>query len=269
MVIYNYRYKDMDTVDEFLDSVDMTPDTVNGLRYTPSTPLEEDTTVNGYAYHTHYAYEGPDIHWVGVKCEQNRSTARVAPSFRSIISLYGLNDGHVDELVGEKVYTTINTTPTTDYVVFDLLKSADQPSLFLSNDTSTSPGYLQVNLPVRYNDNYSSAVLTVLEATPVSLAATPDDYGSSIYFATPATWADSSPATLTITEYNGSAFTTNSVNVVSTSTLILGYDSLDKYDALRLGLDVTVEATPYQTSPVTVTPYTISFDNLEYKYKGY
>lgn len=258
MATYINKYNGTDTIDENIDNIDIIPDSTNGLLYTPSTPLEDETSVNGYAYHTHYAYEGPDIHWLGVKCEINRSTTQATPSYTNIISLYGLNDGHIEELIGEKIYTTINTTPTTDYVVFDLSKSAAQPSLFLTNSVSSSPGYIQVNLPVRYNDNYTSAVLTVLEATPVSLAATPNDYGSSIYFATPTGWGESSPAYLSITEYNGSTFTTNNVNVMSNSTLLLGYDGLDKYDALRLGFNITTDS----------TPYTVSIDNFEYKYRG-
>lgn len=256
MAICKYTYNGVDTYDESLEIVDYMANSSTGLVYTPTTPLEDTESVNGYAYHTHYAFEGPNVHWIGVKCELTRSSSAATPEYRNIIGLYGVNSNLGEELIGEKVYTTIDSTPTVDYVNFDLKGSSSQPTFVLTDDTSTSPGYIQVDLPMRYYDNYDEAYITVLGTTPV-YCATPGEYDTSIYFATPAPWTDSSPCTLTITEYGGSAYTTDSLNVSSTSVFSLGFDGVDSYDALRLKFDTTT----------TSTPYTLAFNSIEYRYK--
>ena len=257
MATFKYKYTGTDTLDESLDSAYLIPDSTNGLTYVPATPLSDDEELVGYGYHTHYPYEGPNLFWVGVKCELTHSSTAATPSYRNIISLYGLNGNHDEELIGEKVYTSINTTPTTERVSFDLMKSAHQPTLILTKDATSTPGHIDVKLPIRYTDNYSGATLTVLGATPVTLQ-TPSTYDTLISFATPSPWYESSPAYLTITEYNGSSFVTNSVDVMSTSVLELGYDGLDKYDALRLGFEITT----------VTTPYTVNINNFEYKHRA-
>lgn len=256
MAIKKYQYNGVDTYDESLEIVDYIANSSTGLVYNPTAGLDEDTdTVNGYAYHTHYAMEGPNVHWISVKCELTRSTATSPSSYMNIVQLYGINDNHMEELVGEKVYTTVNATPTVDYVVFDLKNSSNQPRFAVTNGTSTSPGHIQVNLPMRYTDNYSTAYLTVLGATPIY--CTPGTYDTSLYFATPSPWTAGSPCTMTITEYNGSSYTTTPLPVSATTVFEFGYDGLDRYDALRLKFDTTT----------TSTPYTLAFNNIEYKYK--
>lgn len=256
MASFTKKYTGTDTIDEHIESVNWTANSNGGLIYIPSTPLEEDESINGVAYHTHYPYEGPNIFWTNVKLNLTHSSTNITPTYSHIISLYGLNGGHVEELVGEKIYTDINSTPTTEIVSFNLIKSASQPNLYLTNNTNSTPGYIDVQLPIRYNNNYDSAILMVLESTPL-IMATPSDNDTIISFATPSTWVDSSPVTLTIAEYGAGTITTNNVNAKASQLLALGYDGLDKYDALRLGFDITT----------TNTPYSVSVDNIEYKYR--
>jgi len=257
MAIFRHKYSGMDTLDENLPYDKFITIEGQGLYYYPGDPggYEEDE-VTAYAYHTHYPYEGSNISWNNVSCTLTRRTSYGSPDYLCVVSLYGLNSNHNEELVGEKVYTTIDSTRTTDLVNFNLNKSSGNANLVVNSTTPSTPGYIDVELPMRYIDNYESITMTVLGATPLT-PATPDANDTVLSFATPSPWYNGSPVYLTVNEYNGGSFVTESVNFSSTTTLLLGYDGLDKYDALRLGFSVTTVS----------TPYTVQFDDITYTYR--
>jgi len=257
MAIFKHKYSGVDTLDENLDYDGFIPNSTDGLVYSPGDPFEdENAMVSGYAYHTHYPYEGSNVFWNNVSCVLTHSSTYSTPDYLCVVSLYGLNSNHNEELIGERVYDTVTGSSVEEIVQFNLTSSPDKAGLVVDYSTPSTPGYIDVELPMRYIDNYESITMTVLGATPLT-PATPDANDTILSFATPSPWYEGSPVYLTVNEYNGGSFVTESVNFSSTTTLLLGYDGLDKYDALRLGFSVTTVS----------TPYTVQFDDITYTYR--
>lgn len=237
MVIRRYRYNGADMIHESLNHPNYVATDGDNLYYLPSSPpLHEQ---NGYASHTHHPLEGSNVIWLNVNAELSTYTTTSPTSFSNTLQLYGLNDNHSEELIGEQIWTTCTSPTTTEIVGFDLRKSATHPPLY-KDISLTSAGTIRVNLPMRYS-YYEDIKLVWGAATPISMAATPADDDLYITFTTPATWVESSPAYLSFNEYDNVTTTTNTVSVKAKDTLILGYDGLDKYDALRVRVDTTCD----------------------------
>jgi hypothetical protein len=160
MTTRNYLYSGSNLLQDSANFSNYGVDDNYGMIYTPSTPPSDTDSVVGTAYHTHNSIESPDVLWMGVKLNLTHSSSAATPTYKNVISLYGFNNGHVQELIGEKVYTSINSTPTTVKVNFDLLSSACQASFITTNTTSTTSGAFTVNLPMRYTNHYSDAYCT-------------------------------------------------------------------------------------------------------------
>lgn len=229
-----------------------------GLTYNPQ-PSDPTltTTITGNAYHTHHALEGPNILWIEVMGTLTQSTAEATPSYKTVISLYGLNDNQTEELIGEKIYPTIDSTPTTTPVAFNLINSSCQPPLVRENRNLTymaPEGQIQLNLPFRY-ENYETIQLNY-HTTPLS-PISPDDDLDYCVFTTPSTWVESTPISCTIKEWYGEEYTTNNISTSTRDIIRLGYDGLDKYNTLRIKIETTTNTTPYM----------VSFNNLSYKYE--
>jgi hypothetical protein len=232
-----------------------------GLVYTPSTPPDPIyvNDIRGVAYHTHYAMEGPNIQWTKVKCSLTHSTTETNPIYETVISLYGLNNNHTEELIGEKVYNTINSTPTTVNVSFNLSGGACHPPLTkkyysLTNPSAPAAGTINLNLPFRY-ENYESIALNY-GATSVTPTST-DDSTTTVTFTTPTSWVEATPINITVKEHSNESYTTNYIPTSTKNTLELGYDGLDKYDALRLKIETITQSTGYN----------VSMNNLIYEYE--
>lgn len=90
----------------------------------------------------------------------------------------------------------------------------------------------------------------------VSMSATPGDTDLYINYTTPSLWRDGTYTTLTYNEYGSFDHTTNPVPLNAKSIARLGYDSMDKYDGLKIKITTNSDDT-----------YTTKWNWLEYKYE--
>lgn len=261
MAKIEHKYTGMDIYNPSFPLTNYGINDTDGLTYNPQTvpdPVYSNDII-GVASHTHHAIEDPNVMWIGVQCLLTHSTTEATPSYQTVIGLYGLNDNHTEELIGENIYTSIDATPTTEVVSFNLIGGGCQPQLTkvyksLIGSDAVAAGTIKVNIPFRY-ENYESITFNYA-STSVTPTTSDNDY-SYVVFTTPGSWSEATPVTCTVKEWDGEDYTTNYLTTSTRNTLQIGYDGVDKYDALRVKVETTT----------TTTPYTVKVDNLRYSYE--
>lgn len=125
----------------------------DGLKFVPS---GGDWAVDAEATITHVPVESSNILWSAVEADLEMQNVGNTTPAQLLLELYGITCHGDINLLGEKVFNTIPTTPTNETVTFDLLRSACEPCLVVDPST-TDAGKIQLNLP--YRTNYYKSVL--------------------------------------------------------------------------------------------------------------
>jgi len=247
MTFKRYTYTGADMLQESLNHPYYLASDNQGLQYVPSTPYDPLITEEGEAYHTHQPLEGPNVSWEHVKYNWTRGTNTSPAVFENVVSLWGITEDHNVELIGEHITTTCSspaTTPTTEIGVFDLSNHSSQATI-IKTTPLTSNGKVRVNLPFRwqyYEDMVLDCYTNFDDVTPtytVTMATTPGVDDLYITYTTPVGWSDGLYCTVRYNEYGKLETSPPPIATNAKNTLSLGYDGLDKYNALRLKIETT------------------------------
>jgi regulation of enolase protein 1 (concanavalin A-like superfamily) len=116
--------------------------------FNPGTPQEP---ITASFYNTHHPRESDNVSWLNANIDWTISTTASPTDFTGTISLYGIQIDGREELISEKIITSIDSTPTTTTYNFDLASSRGQAPLKKVTGTATT-NKVQLDLPMRYSN---------------------------------------------------------------------------------------------------------------------
>lgn len=200
-----------------------------GVLYNPNPDMEDQQ--DAYFSHNIAPPATSNFAWNRIIVNWTRSYTTTPTVFEALFTIEGILLDGTTELLGEQVITDISSSEVTDNVIFDLLTSRSTPSFKRTSGTAPS-GKVQLNLPMRWLE-YDSVDL-VRSAGTIS-PDTPDEDDTIIYYTVPGDWTASETVHLKTTPLGHTYYETNDLTVAPENILTLGYNSVDRFLAIKLG----------------------------------
>jgi hypothetical protein len=223
-----------------------------GVLYNPNLDLEDQQD----AYFTHNM--APPITknfaWDRIKINWTRNYTSTPTIFEALFSIEGILLDGTQELLGEQIITDISASEVTDNIIFDLLNNRSTPSFRKINGSAPS-GKIQLNLPMRWL--YFDSIDLVRSAGSIS-PDTPDEDDTTIYYTVPGDYTADETVHLKTTPLNHSYYETNDLTVTPENVLILGYNAVDRFSAIKLkfylqadtNCNVRINSAEYRYTPI-------------------